>query len=168
MPRSDKRSAYPAVTLLMTVLVIMWFAVYVCRQFIPPGAPNRLYGSHSDFLRAASTQRIPWWPLSSEAFAEARRRDKPIFLVISTAASFAARQADAQSFDNSEVIERLRQDFVCIRVDFSERPEWLSAILPVSRATEGFEPTFQIWIRNFGCSLLHYAKGPPRNSITPT
>lgn len=146
MPRSVKRSAYPAVTLLMTALVLMGGAVYVGRRMIPPPEPNRLVSASSDYLLQGANQDIDWWPLSSEAFAEARRLDRPIFLLISAKWSFAGRQADREAFDNQEVVERLRKDFLCIRVDAAEMPEWLSAYLPVRRAIIGFEPSFQVWV----------------------
>mgnify|MGYP000942245751 CR=1 FL=1 len=146
MPRSMKRSAYPAVTLVMTVLVGAWLLVRVGRRTIPPGPPNRLAAEASDYLQAGAYQTVPWWPMGSEAFAEARRRDRPIFLLVSSGWSATGRLADATIFTNTDVVDRLRMDFVCIRVDASERREWVSAFLPVSRATLGFEPGFQIWI----------------------
>lgn len=141
-----KRSAYPAVTLVMTVLVGAWLLVRVGRRVIPPGPPNRLAAEASDYLQAGAFQTVPWWPMGSEAFAEARRRDRPIFLLVSSGWSATGRLADATIFTNTDVVDRLKMDFVCIRVDASERREWVSAFLPVSRATLGFEPGFQIWI----------------------
>lgn len=157
MPRSIKRSAYPAVTLVMIVLVGTWLLVRAGRHIIPPPPPNRLATEVSDYLQAGAYQTVPWYPIGSEAFAEARRRDRPIFLLVSSGWSATGRLADATVFTNPDVVDRLRMDFVCIRVDASERREWLSAFLPVSRATLGFEPGFQIWILDPERKLFDWA-----------
>lgn len=145
MPRSPKRSSYPAVTLLMTVLVGMWFLVFAGRKLIPPGPPNRLAVESSDFLQAGSTQSIPWWPIGPEGLAEAKRLNKPLLILVSATWSLSGREIDRVALNDRDVVERMRQDFVCVRIDLTERREWASAYLPVQRAVIGFEPSFQIW-----------------------
>lgn len=157
MPRSMKRSAYPAITLVMTVLVVTWLLVRVGRRAIPPAPPNQLATEASDYLQAGAYQTVPWWPIGAEAFAEARKRNRPIFLLVSSGWSATGRLADATIFTNPDVVDQLRQHFVCIRIDASERREWVSAFLPVSRARLGFEPGFQIWILDPRLRLFDWA-----------
>lgn len=129
----------------MTVLVGLWFLVYAGRKLIPPGPPNRLAVETSDYLQAGSTQSIPWWPIGSEALAESKRLNKPLLILVSATWSLSGREIDRVAFKDRDVVERMRQDFVCVRIDLTERREWASAYLPVQRAVIGFEPSFQIW-----------------------
>jgi uncharacterized protein YyaL (SSP411 family) len=46
----------------------------------PP--PNRLSGEKSPYLLQHATNPVDWRPWGEEAFAEAARQDKPIFLSI--------------------------------------------------------------------------------------
>lgn len=129
----------------MTVLVGMWFLVFAGRKLIPPGPPNRLAAETSDYLQSGATQDIPWWPVGTEAFAEAKRLNKPLLILVSATWSLAGREVDRDALHDRDVVERMRQDFVCVRIDLTERREWASAYLPVQRAVIGFDPSFQIW-----------------------
>ena len=44
--------------------------------------PNRLIDAQSAYLRSAAYQPVGWYEFGPEAFAEAQRADKPIFLDI--------------------------------------------------------------------------------------
>jgi len=153
MAHRRTRAFFPAVTIVVLVLTVFGSAVLLLRQAIPPPPPNDLSGL-DEFLGAGSRQFVRWKPLSDAAFAEAQRLGKPLFIVIGSQASSAARQADRTSFMNQDVVERLRQGYVCVRVDTDQTPDWLNCLLPVSRvqiggAQEGrlwFEPSFQAMV----------------------
>jgi len=41
--------------------------------------PNRLATESSPYLRQHQDNPVDWWPWGDEAFAEAKRADKPVF-----------------------------------------------------------------------------------------
>ena len=47
---------------------------------------NRLATESSPYLRQHADNPVEWWPWSEEAFAEAKRLDKPVFVSIGYAA----------------------------------------------------------------------------------
>jgi uncharacterized protein YyaL (SSP411 family) len=47
---------------------------------------NRLAGATSPYLLQHKDNPVDWWPWGDEAFAEARRRDVPVFLSVGYAA----------------------------------------------------------------------------------
>lgn len=145
MARSSQRRFFPAVTTVVVILAAFGALSLVLRRAIPPPPPNRLADSAGDYLTAGSRQFVQWYPLGPEAFAESKRLDRPLFIAIGAQWSSAARQADATSFLNQDVVERLRQGYVCVRVDTDQYPEWLNAYLPLSRAVISDLPERQLW-----------------------
>lgn len=144
MALTGKTASFPAISLVVTVLVAVATATYFLRPLVPPPPPNGLAGLPGEYLRMGVNQEVDWKPLGSAAFAEARRRDRPILLVIGSAWSRSARLTDRTLFSDQDVILSLRQDFVCIRVDATQMPAWAAAYMPLSRAQAGVEPSFQI------------------------
>ena len=47
-----------------------------------PGMPNLLAAESSPYLRQHADNPVEWWPWTQEAFAEARRANKPVFVSI--------------------------------------------------------------------------------------
>jgi uncharacterized protein YyaL (SSP411 family) len=45
-------------------------------------ATNRLNGEKSPYLRQHASNPVAWYPWGDEAFREAEKRDKPVFLSI--------------------------------------------------------------------------------------
>ncbi len=67
--------------------------------------------------------QIQWRPWGAEAFEDARRSSKPIFLSISAVWCHWCHVMDQESFEHPEVIRRLNRDFVPVRVDSDRRPD---------------------------------------------
>ncbi|HXI20841.1 MAG TPA: DUF255 domain-containing protein, partial [Gemmatimonadales bacterium] len=84
---------------------------------------NRLASSASTYLRAAAHQPIAWYPWSDEAFAAARRDDKPVLLDIGAAWCHWCHVMDGESYEDPALAEFLNQAFVCVKVDRDERPD---------------------------------------------
>lgn len=85
--------------------------------------PNRLADSSSPYLRQHAEQPVDWYPWGDEAFARARREDKPVFLSIGYSACHWCHVMAHESFDDPETAAQLNQDFVCIKVDREEHPD---------------------------------------------
>ncbi|HET7503738.1 MAG TPA: thioredoxin domain-containing protein [Kofleriaceae bacterium] len=85
--------------------------------------PNRLAGESSPYLRQHADNPVDWWPWGAEAFAEARRLDKPVFVSIGYAACHWCHVMAHESFEDPETAARMNELFVNIKVDREERPD---------------------------------------------
>ncbi len=146
---------FPYMTTMVITLAAISAATYLLRPFIPIAAPSKLAKASGDFVRAGARKRLPWRLLDAESFAEARRKDKPLLIVVSAGWSRMGRRADSAAFGSVDLDERLRQDFICVRVDVDENPEWLSALIPIDRAQIGIEPSFQIFMLDSSGRLIN-------------
>lgn len=84
---------------------------------------NRLARSTSPYLLQHAENPVDWWEWSEEAFAEARRKDVPIFLSIGYSACHWCHVMAHESFENDEIAAYLNDHFVSIKVDREERPD---------------------------------------------
>lgn len=84
---------------------------------------NRLADSLSPYLRQHADNPVDWWEWGDAAFAEARRRDVPIFLSVGYAACHWCHVMAHESFEDEQVAAALAQGWVSIKVDREERPD---------------------------------------------
>ncbi|MGL3806294.1 thioredoxin domain-containing protein [Paeniglutamicibacter sp. R2-26] len=83
---------------------------------------QRIAGSASAYLRQHAHQPVDWWPYSDEAFAEAVRRDVPVFLSIGYAACHWCHVMALESFDDPRIAAYLNEHFVPVKIDREEHP----------------------------------------------
>jgi uncharacterized protein YyaL (SSP411 family) len=84
---------------------------------------NRLAHERSPYLLQHAGNPVDWFPWGEEAFAEARRREVPIFLSIGYSTCHWCHVMERESFESAGVAEVLNRDFVSIKVDREERPD---------------------------------------------
>ena len=84
---------------------------------------NRLALSSSPYLRQHAENPVDWYPWGDEAFARARREDKPVLLSIGYSACHWCHVMAHESFENPETAALMNQSFVCIKVDREEHPD---------------------------------------------
>jgi uncharacterized protein YyaL (SSP411 family) len=84
---------------------------------------NRLANSSSPYLLQHRSNPVDWYPWGDEAFAEARRRDIPIFLSIGYSTCYWCHVMERESFESSAIAAQMNASFVCIKVDREERPD---------------------------------------------
>jgi uncharacterized protein YyaL (SSP411 family) len=84
---------------------------------------NRLARETSPYLREHARNPVDWYPWGPEAFARARKENKPIFLSVGYSSCHWCHVMAKESFSNAEVAKLLNESFVCIKVDREERPE---------------------------------------------
>lgn len=84
---------------------------------------NRLINESSAYLRHSASQRIDWYPWSEEAFERAQKEDKPVFLSSGAIWCHWCHVMAEETFNDSEVIEILNNNFICIKIDRDERPD---------------------------------------------
>jgi uncharacterized protein YyaL (SSP411 family) len=84
---------------------------------------NRLAKEKSPYLLQHAHNPVDWYPWGEEAFEEAKRRDKPIFLSIGYSTCHWCHVMEDESFTNPEIASLLNENFVAIKVDREERPD---------------------------------------------
>src|SRR5690349_10692900 len=84
---------------------------------------NRLATESSPYLRQHADNPVEWWPWTADAFAEAKRTDKPIFVSIGYAACHWCHVMAHESFEDAATAKLMNELFVNIKVDREERPD---------------------------------------------
>ncbi len=84
---------------------------------------NRLAAESSPYLRQHADNPVEWWPWSEDAFAEARRTGKPVFVSIGYAACHWCHVMAHESFEDPGTAAVMNKLFVNIKVDREERPD---------------------------------------------
>jgi len=88
-----------------------------------PAHVNRLAREKSPYLLQHQHNPVDWFAWSEEAFATARRENKPIFLSIGYSTCHWCHVMERESFENRATADVLNAHFVCIKVDREERPD---------------------------------------------
>ncbi len=84
---------------------------------------NHLINEKSPYLIQHAHNPVDWRPWSDEAFDQAKRENKPIFLSIGYATCHWCHVMEKESFEDREAAGYLNDTFVCIKVDREERPD---------------------------------------------
>ncbi|MEM8884900.1 MAG: thioredoxin domain-containing protein [Planctomycetota bacterium] len=84
---------------------------------------NRLANEKSPYLKQHETNPVDWYPWGKEAFAKAKKENKPIFLSIGYSSCHWCHVMEHESFDDEEVAAYLNKHFVSIKLDREERPD---------------------------------------------
>ena len=85
--------------------------------------PNRLINEKSPYLLRHAYNPVGWYPWGDEAFAKAKKEDKPIFLSIGYASCHWCSVMSRESFEDEKIVSKLNEGFVPIKVDREERPD---------------------------------------------
>jgi uncharacterized protein YyaL (SSP411 family) len=104
---------------------------------VAPGATNRLGREKSPYLLQHADNPVDWFPWGDEAFAKARRENKPIFLSIGYSTCHWCHVMAHESFENAGVAAVMNREFVNIKVDREERPDVDRVYMTFVQATTG-------------------------------
>ncbi len=99
--------------------------------------PNRLADAASPYLRSHAENPVDWWPWGPQPFAEAARRDVPVFVSIGYSSCHWCHVMARESFSDPTIAALLNESFVCIKVDREEHAEVDATYLA---AAESFTP----------------------------
>ena len=88
-----------------------------------PCYTNRLILEPSPYLLQHAHNPVDWYAWGEEAFAKARRENKPIFLSIGYAACHWCHVMEIESFDDVGIAAILNRNFISIKVDRETRPD---------------------------------------------
>jgi uncharacterized protein YyaL (SSP411 family) len=98
---------------------------------------NRLIDETSPYLRQHAHNPVNWYAWGDEALAEAREKDRPIFLSIGYSACHWCHVMERESFENEETAALMNELFVNIKVDREERPDLDSIYMDAVQAMTG-------------------------------
>ncbi len=105
----------------------------------PDGGPdfNRLVFEKSPYLLQHAGNPVDWYPWGEEAFAAAKKQDKPVFLSIGYTTCHWCHVMERESFEDMEVGKLLSKHFICVKVDREERPDIDAVYMTVTQQMTG-------------------------------
>ena len=80
---------------------------------------------------------VDWYPWGEEAFAKARKENKPIFLSIGYSTCHWCHVMAHEEFEKADVAAIMNREFVNIKVDREERPDVDRVYMTFVQATTG-------------------------------
>ena len=98
---------------------------------------NRLAQEKSPYLLQHAHNPVDWYPWGEEAFAKARRENKPIFLSIGYSTCHWCHVMAHESFEDEATAAIMNREFVNIKVDREERPDVDRVYMTFVQATTG-------------------------------
>ena len=84
---------------------------------------NLLKDEVSLYLNQHADNPVHWKPYGKEAFEEAKKANKPVFISIGYSSCHWCHVMAEESFENQKLADLLNNSFVCIKVDKEEYPE---------------------------------------------
>ena len=98
---------------------------------------NRLIKEKSPYLLQHAYNPVDWYAWGPEAFAAAKKSDKPIFLSIGYSTCHWCHVMEHESFEDKEVAQLMNEAFISIKVDREERPDIDSLYMTVAQLLTG-------------------------------
>jgi hypothetical protein len=84
---------------------------------------NRLILEDSPYLLQHAHNPVDWYAWGEDAFAKARKENKPVFLSIGYSTCHWCHVMERESFEDPEIAQFLNTHFVAIKVDRERRPD---------------------------------------------
>lgn len=103
----------------------------------PKKHTNALAKEKSPYLLQHAHNPVDWMPWGEEAFAKARKEEKPIFLSVGYSTCHWCHVMEHESFESEEVAALLNDSFVCVKVDREERPDVDLTYMTYAQAVNG-------------------------------
>ena len=84
---------------------------------------NGLINESSPYLLQHAYNPVNWYAWGDEAFAKAKKENKPVFLSIGYSTCHWCHVMAHESFENKEIAALLNKNFISIKVDREQRPD---------------------------------------------
>lgn len=98
---------------------------------------NALINEASPYLQQHAHNPVHWYPWGDEAFAKAKKENKPIFLSIGYATCHWCHVMEREDFEDEEVAAAMNKTFISIKVDREERPDIDQVYMQVAQMMNG-------------------------------
>ena len=122
-------------TVIWCLLSIQSFAIAKTSNEEP--YTNRLIHEKSPYLLQHAHNPVDWYPWGEEAFAKARKEDKPIFLSVGYSTCHWCHVMEDEFFSKPEMAKIMNDHFISIKVDREERPDVDNIYMQVVTAMTG-------------------------------
>ena len=103
-----------------------------------PKYTNRLVLETSPYLLQHAHNPVDWHAWGDEAFAEAKRLNRPVFLSVGYSTCHWCHVMEGESFEDEEIARYMNEHYVCIKVDREERPDvdaiYMSAVQALTQS----------------------------------
>src|SRR6266404_1330186 len=123
------------------ILALTWLVTSTPSVAEPTAAQpehiNRLAHEKSPYLLQHGHNPVDWYPWGEEAFAKARRENKPIFLSVGYSTCHWCHVMAHESFESEGVAAIMNREFINIKVDREERPDVDRVYMTFVQATTG-------------------------------
>ncbi|MCX6672900.1 MAG: thioredoxin domain-containing protein [Methanothrix sp.] len=106
-------------------------------EYMAASKANRLLSEKSPYLLQHAFNPVHWYTWSEEAFAAARKEDKPVFLSVGYSTCHWCHVMAHESFESPDVAALMNQAFICIKVDREERPDIDQMYMSAAQAMTG-------------------------------
>ena len=88
-----------------------------------PQYTNRLIREPSPYLLQHAHNPVNWYAWGEEAFARAKKENKPIFLSVGYSTCHWCHVMERESFEDVEIATYLNQHYIAVKVDREQRPD---------------------------------------------
>lgn len=88
-----------------------------------PRYTNRLILEDSPYLLQHAHNPVDWYPWGQEAFEQAKKSNRPVFLSIGYATCHWCHVMEEESFENEEIARILNENYISIKVDREQYPD---------------------------------------------
>jgi hypothetical protein len=110
---------------------------FICAYLGSVNFTNRLAREKSPYLLQHAHNPVDWFAWNAEAFEQARRENKPVFLSIGYSTCHWCHVMERESFEDEEIGKFLAEHFVSIKVDREERPDVDKIYMTFVQSTTG-------------------------------
>lgn len=97
---------------------------------------NRLFLESSPYLLQHAHNPVDWYPWGDEAFEEAKKLNRPVFVSFGYSTCHWCHVMEEESFEDEEIAEYLNANYISIKVDREERPDidaiYMSAVQAIA------------------------------------
>jgi uncharacterized protein len=129
-----------------------------------PQYTNRLILETSPYLLQHAHNPVNWYAWGDEAFAEAKRLNRPVFLSVGYSTCHWCHVMEGESFEDEEIARFMNEHYVCIKVDREERPDvdaiYMSAVQALTQS--GGWP-MSVWLTPARAPFFGGTYFPPRD-----
>jgi uncharacterized protein len=98
---------------------------------------NHLINEKSPYLLQHAHNPVDWYPWGEEAFATARKENKPIFLSVGYSTCHWCHVMEGESYSDTQIAKIMNANFVSVKVDREERPDIDNIYMTFVQATTG-------------------------------
>ncbi len=120
------------------IILLMCFPILVSAgENLMTKYTNALINEASPYLQQHAHNPVHWYPWGEEAFAKAKKENKPIFLSIGYATCHWCHVMEKEDFEDEEVAAAMNKTFISIKVDREERPDIDQVYMQVAQMMNG-------------------------------